>query len=175
MTDVSVPSIIAALTLALVLSVAIGWRALSLTLAVLALTLMGVLRALRFGVDPTSLRALVYGTLPWWLGHTAFASLSVESAGLGLLFGLAYRALMAEGESAPSLIALISPQVVLTLGLFAGSQPLGALIVALAIVAQIALHSFLKSTAFAQRAQIWLMLAMLAAAISLIVSPFSIF
>jgi hypothetical protein len=163
MTDVSVPSSIAALSIALVLSIAAGWRALALTLAMLALTLIGMLRALRFRYDSDGLRAMVYGTLPWWLGHAAFASLTLESAGLGLLFGWAYRGLMAQSAWP----GLLMPQIAAATILFGGAQPEAALIVLIAVVAQAALRSFLTANAYARRAQIWVMLAMLSGAAAL--------
>lgn len=155
-----------ALSIALVLSAVIGWRALALTLAALALSSLGTLRALRTGVDSDELRSIVYGTLPWWLGHAAFAPLTAASAGMGLLFGLAYSGLMAAGPRAPRSIALIAPQLVAALVLFTGGQPLAAFIVGVSIAAQAALRTFLLEHAFARRAQVWLMATMLAAAIA---------
>jgi len=163
----SLASIVAALSIGLVLSTAIGWRALALTSAVVALTGMGSLRGLRTGLDPDGLRALVYGVLPWWLGHAAFAPLTAESAVLGVLFGAAYGSLMASDAYGPSRFGLIAPQLIAAGALFVGGQPAAAFVIALTIVAQAALRSFLADHAFARRAQIWLMVAMLACAIAL--------
>jgi len=166
MTDVSVPSSVATFLIAIVISVAIGWRALALTFAMLALTLLGVLRALRLRYDSNGLRAMVYGTLPWWLGHVAFAPLTLESASIGLMFGLAYRGLMAD-HNWPG---LIMPQVAVAAILFGGYQPEAAFVILIAVVAQGALRSFLRGNAYARRAQIWLMLAMLCGALALLAS-----
>lgn len=162
---VSVTSGIAALIVGLVLSAAIGWRALALTAGVLALTGLGVLRALRAGIDSDGLRSTVYGTLAWWLGHAAFAPLTIESAGFAVLFGLTYWAWMDSGDRAPSPIGLAAPQGIAALALFAGHAVGAAFAVLLCAVAQAALRSFLVDQEFARRAQGWLMLAMLASAI----------
>ena len=158
---------LAALVIALALSAAIGWRALALTLAVLALTGLGVLHALRTALDSDGLRAAVYGVLPWWLGHAAFAPLSAESAGAGALFGLVYWAMMRSGERAPSPIGLIVPQLAAAVALFGSGQPAAGFVVGLAIVGQVALRTFLVEAPFARRAQAWLMLSMLACAIAI--------
>jgi hypothetical protein len=161
----SVTSGIAALIVGLALSAAIGWRALALTLGVAALTGLGILRALRVGVDSDGLRSIVYGTMPWWLGHVAFASLTAESVGLAVLFGLAYWAWMGLGEHAPSPSSLAAPQAIAALALFAGQQAVAAFVVFLAVAAQVALRAFLVDRDFARRGQGWLMLAMLACAL----------
>lgn len=163
----SVVGALAALVIALTLSAAIGWRALALTLAVLAITGLGLLHALRTALDSDGLRAAVYGALPWWLGHAAFAPLSAESAGAGALFGLSYWTLMRSGERAPSPIGLIAPQLVAAVALFGGGQPAAAFVVGLATVGQVALRTFLVETPFARRAQMWLMLSMLVCAIAI--------
>ncbi|HJW83057.1 MAG TPA: hypothetical protein VJ754_02015 [Anaerolineae bacterium] len=162
----SLSSGLAALLIAVALSAALGWRALALTLAALAVSGLGTLRALRAGIDSDTLRAMVYGALPWWLGHAAFAPLSVESASLGVLFGLAYRAVMTSGEHAPSHVGLVAPQVIAAMALLGGDQPVAAFAVAVCIVAQIALRAFLTENDFARRAQVWLMIAMLAGAVA---------
>ena len=162
----SVSSGLVALLIGLSLSAAIGWRGLALTLSVLALSGLGTLRALRAGVDSDTLRSIVYGMLPWWIGHAAFAPLGAESAGMGVLYGLAYRGIMSSGERAPSPAGLIAPQIVAAIALFGGSQPVAAFFVALSVAAQIALRTFLTGHAFARRAQMWLMIAMLAGAIA---------
>jgi hypothetical protein len=167
MTGASTTSLVATLVVDLALSATIGWRALALSLAAIALAGIGTLHALRTALDSDGLRAMVYGTLPWWLGHAAFAPLTVESAALGVLFGLVYRAMMGPGQGSPSIAALIAPQAAVAVALFGGNQPAAALVIALAIVAQAALRAFLTSHRFARRAQAWLMLAMLTSAIAI--------
>ncbi len=168
MAGASATSALAALAIGLALSAAIGWRALALTLAVVALTGVGALRALRTGLDSDWLRSIVYGALPWWLGHAAFAPLTAESAGISVLFGLAYRALMntTQADRAPSPAGLIAPQIVAAAALFSGYEPVAAFVVVLALAAQAALRALLTDHSFARRAQFWLMLAMLACAIA---------
>ncbi len=165
----SAASGLAALAIGSALSAAIGWRALALNLAVVAITGLGMLHALRTALDSDGLRSIVYGTLPWWLGHAAFAPLTVESAGIGVLFGLAYRAMMVAvaGGRAPSLAGLIAPQLLAAAALFGGRQPATAFVVVLATVAQAALRTFLVDHPFVRRAQAWLMAAMLACAIAI--------
>ena len=165
----SVASGLAALVIGVALSAAIGWRALALTLAVVAITGMGTLHALRTALDSDGLRSIVYGTLPWWLGHAAFEPLTVESAGMGVLFGLAYRAMMdvAQDGRAPSPAGLIVPQFLAAVVLFGGGRPAAAFLVVLAIVAQAALRTFLVDHPFARRAQAWLMAAMLTCAFAI--------
>lgn len=165
-TGASVLSGLAALVIALAVSVAIGWRPLALTLAVMAIVGLGTLRALRAAIDSDWLRSVVYGVLPWWLGHAAFAPLTAESAAMGVLFGLAYRAVMESGDHAPRLPGLIAPQIVAVVALFGGRQPIAAFVVAATIVAQAALRTFLTDAPFAHRAQFWLMIAMSACAIA---------
>jgi len=162
----SAASLFVALSISLSLSAAIGWRALALTLAVLAISGIGAWWAMRAALDSDWLRSIVYGALPWWLGHAAFASLTVESALMGILFGLAYRALMESGERAPSPFGLIAPQVVAVVALFGGNQVTAAFVLVLAVVPQSALRTFLTEHAFARRAQAWLMLAMLTCAVA---------
>jgi len=169
MAGASVASGLAALVIGLALSAAIGWRALALTVAVIAITGIGTLRALRTALDSDGLRSIVYGTLPWWLGHAAFGPLTVESAGMGVLFGLAYRAVMdaAQGDRAPSPAGLMAPQIAAAAVLFGGREAVAAFVIALTIAAQAALRAFLADHPFARRAQFWLMLAMLVCAIAI--------
>ena len=162
----SAASLFVALIVGLALSAAIGWRAAALTLAALAVTGIGAWRAMRAALDSDWLRSIVYVALPWCLGHAAFAPPTVESALMGILFGLAYRALIESGERAPSPFGLIAPQAVGALALFAGDQPAAAFVVVLAVVAQAALRTFLAEHAFARRAQVWLMLAMATCAVA---------
>lgn len=162
----SAASLFVALSISLAISAAIGWRALAFTLAVLAISAIGAWWAMRAALDSDWLRSIVYGTLPWWLGHAAFASLTVESALMGILFGLAYRALMESGERTPSPFGLIAPQVVAVVALFAANQWAAAFVLVLAVVPQSALRTFLTEHAFAGRVQAWLMLAMLACAVA---------
>lgn len=166
MLGASLTSGLVASIVGLALSAAIGWRALALTLAVFALTALGVLRALRASIDSDGLRAIVYGVLPWWLGHAAFAPPTAESAGMAILFGAVYWTLMASGDRAPSTARLIAPQILAAIALFAGRAIWPAFIVGLAIFAQVALRTFLSEHDFARRAQVWLIPAMLACAIA---------
>ena len=165
MAEANLASLLAALTVGLALSAAIGWRALSLTLAAMALTGIGTLRAARTGLDSDTLRAMLYGTLPWWLGHAAFAPLTIESAAFGVIFGFAYRALIQSVEGPVSSAALIGPQVAGALALLAGSQPVAAHLLMLTVVAQAAVRAVLSAHAFVRGAQMWLMTAMLVCAV----------
>lgn len=167
MVGASVSSGWVALVVAVLVSATIGWRALALTLAVVALTGLGTLRALHSATDSNTLRAVVYGVLPWWLGHAAFTSLTLESAGIGLLFGWTYRVLMESGDHKPVPAGLFLSQVGVAVVLFAGSQFVPAFVVGLAIAAQASLRSFLVAHSFARRAQAWLMLAMLVCALAI--------
>ena len=166
MAGISAASLFVVLIIGLALSAVVGWRAAALTLAVLALTGIGAWRAMRAALDSDWLRSIVYGVLPWWLGHAAFAPLTVESALMGILFGLAFRALMGLGERAPSPFGLIAPQVAAALALFIGDQPAASFVVVLTVVAQSALRAFLTEHTFARRAQAWLMLGMVTCAVA---------
>jgi hypothetical protein len=159
-------SLFVAVVAAVVLSLAVGWRAWLLTLAALALVGIGALRAWRTAADSDRLRSIVYGTWPWWLGHAAFAPLTIESAALGVLFGFTFQALMGSDERAPSPTRLIAPQAAVALILFAGGPLPAAFAVTLALIAQAALRSIFTGHPYARRAQVWLMAAMLASAVA---------
>jgi hypothetical protein len=172
-------SALVALVISLSLSAALGWRALALSLAVIAITGMGTLRAARTAIDSDGLRSIVYGALAWWLGHAAFAPLTVPSAAMGVLFGLAYRARMgaAGDERAPLTLdatsrgapaGLIAPQVVAAIALFASGHPAAAFVAALAIGAQAGLRTFLAGHTFARQSQAWLAATMLVCAIAIV-------
>ena len=159
-------SALAALALGVLLSAVIGWQALALTFAALALTQIALIlrlhnRAINW------LHGFVAIGLTWMLGHAAFGALTVLSALAAVIFSFAYAAMLDLAQGAAATRRWLLPQIVLVIGLIALQQPIAALALIALLIAQSLLATVTHSMDFARAAQWWLMLAMLVVALGI--------
>jgi hypothetical protein len=154
-----------ALALGLLLSAVIGWHAVALTLAALAITQIALILQLQ-GRSPNWLHGFVAVGLPWVLGYIAFGALTALSALAAVLLSLAYAALRDLAQGAVSRRWLL-PQIILLVILVWLQQPIAALAALTLLAAQALLATVMHSLEFARAAQWWLMLAMLVVALGI--------
>ncbi len=159
-------SAVFSLVLGVLLSVVIGWEAVALTLAALALTQVGLIRSWQ-GRTAHLARGLVDIGLAWLLGHAAFGALTVLSALLAGLFSIAYACSLDLARGGLSVRRWLVAQVGVAVILILLQQPIAALAFIAVLIAQALLATVLHSLAFARAAQFWLMLAMLIAALGI--------
>jgi hypothetical protein len=159
-------SVLFSVALTLLLSVVIGWPALALSLAALALIQIALILRLA-GRSVSWLQGLIDIGLAWLLGHAAFGSLTWLSALAALLFSFAYAAMLDLARNASSLRRWLIPQVGLAIVLVLLQQPMAALIFIAVLVAQALLATVMRGHSFARAAQYWLMLAMLIVALGI--------
>jgi len=134
-----------ALLLALGLAVILGRRVIILTVAALAIMVLGLLRARRHSAPPSSLRAVLEMGLAWLAGHTAFGPLSLWSFLLAILYTVAYHNCLklATNSGKHSLVLLnVSQAAVIALLIFF-RQPVMAGVVGLLLLPQMLLQPFL--------------------------------
>lgn len=155
-----------AAALAVLLSVVIGGQALALSLAALAVIQIALILRL-LGRTAHVLQGGVEIALAWGLGHSAFGPLTLLSAATGLIFAIAYAAMLDLAQGASSARRWLLPQLLMVGVLIALPQPGAALALSAVLVAQALLATVLHSLDFARAAQFWLMLAMLIAALGI--------
>jgi hypothetical protein len=161
--------------LAFLLSAVIGGAAVGLTLAALALAQIGFLLRVH-GRAVNGLRGFVEVGLAWLLGHVAFGPLTLPSALTALIFSFSYAAMLDLAQAVTwnkthllvgSTRRWLLPQFVMVLVLVLLQQPLAALGLFVMLIAQASLSTALHGLDFARPAQLWLMLAMLIAALGI--------
>ncbi|HSD84144.1 MAG TPA: hypothetical protein VLG46_09810, partial [Anaerolineae bacterium] len=155
-----------ALALGVVLSAVIGWPALTLTAAALALTQIALILRLR-GRTINWLYGFVAVGLPWLLGHAAFGQLTLLAALMAVIFSFTYAALLDLTQGAVATRRWLLPQIVLIIILIWLQQPVAAVAAIALIAAQALLATVMHSLDFVRAAQWWLMLMMLVAALGL--------
>ncbi len=159
-------SALAAVALGVLLSAVIGWQALALTFAALALTQIAlILRLHQRAVN--WLHGFVAIGLTWMLGHAAFGALTVWSALAAVLFSFAHAALLDLAQGAAAVRWWLLPQIALIIGLLVLHQPIASLALIALLIAQALLATVTHSLDFARAAQWWLMLAMLVVALGI--------
>lgn len=160
-----------ALVLGVLLSAVIGWQAVAVTFAALALTQIALIIRLH-GRAINWLHGFVAVGLPWALGHAAFGQLTLLSVLAAVIFSFAYAAMLdlAQGAAAQSAAATrrwLLPQIVLVVVLIWLQQPIAVVALIALLVAQALLATVMHSLDFARSAQWWLMLAMLVVALGI--------
>jgi hypothetical protein len=163
----SVLTAIVSIGLGIVLSIIIGWQALALSLAALALIQIALLarRARRGAIS------IVHGLLDiglaWTLGHAALNNVSLTSFVIAILFSFAYSGAIEIIQHEKSARRWLIPQLLVIIVLIVLQHPLAAFALIAVLVAQALLSTVLGGHAFARSAQGWLMLAMLIAALAI--------
>ncbi len=155
-----------ALMLGVLLSAVIGWEAVALTLAALALTQIGLIQSWR-GRTAHLAHGLLNIGLAWLLGHAAFGSLTVLSVLLAFLFSIAYAGALDLAQGGLSARRWLAAQIGVAALLVLLQQPIAALAFIAVLIAQASLATVLHGLAFARAAQFWLMFAMLIAALGI--------
>jgi hypothetical protein len=153
--------------LAVVLSAVIGWPALTLSLGALALIQIGVLLEHRHGRASHVARGALDVGLAWALGHAAFGALTPVSIGLAALFAIVYGSSIDLAHGGQQRRGWLLPQAIVVLILVVIQQPLAAFAATSLLITQALLATVLRGLSFAQAAQGWLLLAMLAAALAI--------
>jgi hypothetical protein len=155
------------------LSAVLGWPAMALSVAGLALVQAGVIAARGTGQAAPALKALLEIGLAWILSHVMFGALTVPSTVLALVFAAAYAAGLAlvHGGRRATIWNLAQFGAVGLLVVM--RQPVAALAVFLMLIPQLLLEPALRHGAgradgawFVRSTQAWLMLTMLVAAVS---------
>ncbi len=166
----AVRQILITLPLTALVAVLLGPELLLLSMAALALMELGVIWEAGRGVLPAAWDGLVAVTLPWLAGQTTFGSVTLTSAGLATLSGLAW----GHAWNVPSRGAragVILSQLLSAAWLVLLHRPVAASFVALALVPQMALlpwiHLDLPLNRFVRHTRPWLMAAMMVAAFAL--------
>jgi hypothetical protein len=152
--------------LGVLLSAVIGWQAVAVTFAALALTQIALILRLH-GRAINWLHGFVAVGLPWALGHAAFGPLTLLSALTAVIFSLTYAALLDLTQGAATTRRWLLPQLALVVVLIALQQPIAAVALMALLAAQALLATVMQSLDFARAAQWWLMLAMLVAALGI--------
>jgi hypothetical protein len=159
-------SALAALALGVLLSAVIGWQALALTFAALAMTLLALILRLH-GRSINWLHGFIAIGLTWMLGQAAFGELTLLSTLAAVVFSLAYAALLDLARGTAKTRRWLLPQIVLVIVLIWLQQPIAALALLAVLTAQALLATVMHSLDFARAAQWWLMLAMLVVALGI--------
>ncbi len=158
-----------AAVLGFLLSAVIGWQALALSVAALALVQIGLVLTYRRAWPAVWAQGLLDVGLSWLLGHVAFGgSLSPLSLVAALLLSASYGGLLAAaGEGARAQARwLLLPQLILIVIFIVRQQPLAAFAVISLLVAQALLATVLRGLTYARAAHLWLMLVMLVTALA---------
>ena len=137
--------LVVALPLTLILAVVLGQRVIILTVAALAIMMLGLLRARRRSVPPLSLRAILEMGFAWLVGHAAFGPLTLWSFLLAGLYTVAYHSclkLATNSERHWPLLLKVSQVIVITILVFL-REPVVAGVVALMLLPQMLLQPFL--------------------------------
>jgi hypothetical protein len=159
-------SALVAVALGVLLSAIIGWQALALTFAALALTQIAlILRLHQRAVN--WLHGFVAIGLTWMLGHAAFGAHTVWSALAAVIFSCAYAAMLDLAQGAAATRRWLLPQITLVIGLIVLQQPIATLALIALLIAQALLATVTHGIDFARAAQWWLMLAMLVVALGI--------
>jgi hypothetical protein len=153
--------------LAVVLSAVIGWPALTLSLGAMALIQIGVLLEHRPGRASHVARGALDVGLAWALGHAALGALTPVSISLAALFAIVYGSSIDLARGGQQRRWWLLPQAIVVLILVGIQQPLAAFAATSLLIAQALLATVLRGLPFAQAAQGWLLLAMLAAALAI--------
>jgi chlorophyll synthase len=164
--------LVVVLPLTFILAIILGRRAIILTSAALAITVLALLRARRHSAPPLSLRAILEMGFAWLAGHTAFGPLTLWSFLLATCYTVAYHSCLdlARGSGRRSLTLLKVSQAAVIAVLIFLKQPVVAGVVGLLLLAQMLLQPFLGQGElelwYLRRTRPFLMAGMLLAALA---------
>ncbi len=159
-------SALTALVLGALLSAVIGWQALILTIAAVALTQIALILRLQ-GRASNWLHGFLAIGLAWLLGHAAFGELTGLSVLAAVIFSLTDAALLDLAQGTVMRRRWLLPQIVLVIVLILLQQPIAVVALIALLSAQALLATVMHSRDFARAAQWWLMLAMLVVALGI--------
>lgn len=166
-----VSTILLCAALGAALSAVLGWPAMALSAASLALVQAGVIAARGTGRPSPALKALLEIGLAWILSHVLFGHLTVPSTVLALAFTAAYSTGLSLIEGGRRATVWNLAQVAAVALLVLMRQPVAALAVFFMLIPQLLLEPALRRGAggvwFVRSTQAWLMLSMLVAAVSI--------
>ena len=162
--------IVTALPMAALLATILGPELLLLSLAALALMQLGVIWDGGSTAVPPGWDAVIAVALPWLAGHAAFGPITLPSAGLALLFALAWGKTWSVG-SGWGRILTVGSQLLAMASLIILRRPLAAGVLFSVLVPQLTLLPWVgrdyQPRWYARHARPWLMAAMVAAAFAL--------
>ncbi len=160
-------STLVAIGLAIIFSILIGWQALALSLAALALTQLALLTRKLSASIVSIIHGLLAVGLAWLLGHAAFNQITYLSLGMALLFSISYSGVIEVIRLEKSTRRWLLPQVLIVAILAVLQMPIAAFALIAVLVAQSLLSTVMHGSLFARSAQWWLMIAMLIAALAI--------
>jgi hypothetical protein len=167
----SVSKIALCIALGVALSAVLGWPAMALSAASLAIVEAGVIAGRGSGRPLPALKATLEIGLAWVVSHVVFAPLTVPSVVLAAAFAAAYGTGLTLIEGGRRATAWNSAQFTAAGLLVLMRQPVAALAVFFIVIPQMLLEPALRRGAggawFVRSTQAWLMLAMLVAAVSI--------
>jgi hypothetical protein len=163
-------AIVAALPVTALLGAVLGPELLLLSAAALALMELGVVWKGGRDVVPAGWDALIAVALPWLAGHISFGPVTLRSAGLALLFAVAWGRAWRVTSSGGRVLA-VGSQLLAIATLVTVHRPLAAGAVFLLLVPQLALLPWTRAshptTWYVRHTRPWLMAAMAVAALAL--------
>jgi hypothetical protein len=167
----SVSKIALCIALGVALSAVLGWPAMALSAASLAIVEAGVIAGRGSGRPLPALKATLEIGLAWVVSHVVFAPLTVPSVVLAAAFAAAYGTGLTLIEGGRRATVWNSAQFTAAGLLVLMRQPVAALAVFFIVIPQMLLEPALRRGAggawFVRSTQAWLMLAMLVAAVSI--------
>lgn len=164
-------AVAAALPMTALLGALLGPELLLLSLAALALMQLGVVWEGGRSAVPPGWDASIAVALPWLAGHVTFGAMTLHSAGLALLFALAWGQawhVVSGGGRAVS----IGSQLLALVSLVALHRPVAAGTVFLLLIPQLALLPWTRTSypikSYVRHTRPWVMAAMAVAALALL-------
>jgi hypothetical protein len=162
-------SVVAALPVTALVGALLGPELMLLSVAALALMQLGVVWESGQGVVPPGWDAFIGVALPWLAGHLTFEPVTLPSAGLGVLFALAWGKSWQVSSRRGWMIAA-GGQLLATAYLVVAHRPLAAAILFLVLVPQLALLPWTRAGHpafwYVRHTRPWLMTAMAVAALA---------
>lgn len=155
-----------AVALSVALSAVIGWQALGLSLAALALAQIGLVLAYRRSRLAFWAQGLMDAGLAWLLGHIAFAALTPLSLIAALSFAVSYGGVLDAAHDGQRARWWLLPQLALAAIFVVLLKPLAAFALISLLIAQALLATSLRGLSYARAAHVWLMLSMLIVALA---------
>jgi hypothetical protein len=166
-----VSTIVLCLALCAALSAVLGWTAMAISAAGLAVVQAGVIAARGTGRPNPALKATLEIGLAWVISHVILAPLTAPSVVLALAFAAAYATGLALIEGGRRATVWNAAQFAAAAMLVLMRQPVAALAVFFMVIPQLLLEPALRRGVggawFVRSAQAWLMLAMFVAAVSI--------
>jgi len=163
----AISTVVVALPLTALLAALLGTELVLLSLAAVVVMQLGLAWESGRGAVAPGWDAAIAVVLPWMAGHVAFGPLSLRSAGLSLIFGLAWGAAW-RADSPTSRALEIGAQFLAAASLVALRRPLAAGCLVLLFVPQLVLLPWLQrgqtTSWYVRHTRPWLMAAMLIAA-----------